>query len=152
MRHSFAAEMVREFHEAFGLSLGEVTRRYHKLRADLIREEAKEAADALEFEGLPQIAKELADLVVVAYGTALTVGIDLDRAVALVHASNMSKLGDDGKPVMRDDGKVLKGPNYQPPDMVPALIHMSVTEAGRARGVTPAAAAGVPLQPPGGHP
>lgn len=119
--------MVREFHVAFGLSIGDTTRTFNELRAKLIREEAEEAAVAVEFEPLPQIAKELADLVIVAYGAALTMGIDLDRAVALVHASNMSKLGVDGRPVMRADGKVLKGPNYRPPDMAAAVCGASAS-------------------------
>lgn len=112
---------VREFHKAFNLPINDTTRTLNKLRADLIREEAREAADAIEGEGREAWAKELADLVIVAYGAALTFGIDLDRAVHLVHASNMSKLGTDGKPVMREDGKVLKGPNYLPPDMTSVL-------------------------------
>lgn len=114
--------LVREFHEAFGLPINDATRTLNKLRADLIREEGREAATALE-AGPPEAwAKELADLVIVTYGAALTLGIDLDEAVRLVHASNMSKLGYDGKPVMRPDGKVLKGPNYEPPDMTSALL------------------------------
>jgi predicted HAD superfamily Cof-like phosphohydrolase len=67
------------------------------------------------------MAKELADLVIVTYGAALTHGIDLERAVKLVHRSNMTKLVD-GKPVLRDDGKVLKGPNYREPDMSSAVL------------------------------
>jgi len=127
-----AAGMVREFHEAFDLPIGDSTRTHNELRAGLIREEADEAADAVEFEPLPQIAKELADLAIVVYGAALTMGIDLDRAIGLVHASNMSKLGDDGKPVMRADGKVLKGPNYRAPDMSSALAAES-SKGGDAR-------------------
>lgn len=115
-----AAGLVLEFHRAFDLPVGDASRTYNKLRADLIREEAKEAADALEDLGLVEQAKELADLVYVAYGAAVTLGIDLDHAVRLVHAANMSKLVD-GKPVMREDGKVLKGPNYAAPDMAPAV-------------------------------
>lgn len=114
--------LVRKFHEAFGLPIHDRTRTLNKLRADLIREEAREAADAIETQSRPAWAKELADLAIVTYGAALTMGIDLDEAVRLVHASNMSKLGDDGKPVMREDGKVLKGPNYVPPDMSSALL------------------------------
>jgi predicted HAD superfamily Cof-like phosphohydrolase len=98
------------------LPIGDTTRTLNKLRADLIREEGREAGEALESGDLEHTAKELADLVYVAYGAAVTLGIDLDRAVAEVHRSNMSKLVD-GRPVMRADGKVLKGPNYQPPDM-----------------------------------
>lgn len=114
--------LVREFHEAFGLPINDTSKTLNKLRADLIREEGREAATALEVGPPEAWAKELADLVIVACGAALTLGIDLDRAVQLVHASNMSKLGPDGRPVMRPDGKVLKGPNYVPPDMSSALL------------------------------
>ena len=61
--------------------------------------------------------KELADLVYVCYQYATNMGWDLDEALNRVHLSNMSKLDDDGKPIYRDDGKVLKGPNYKPPTL-----------------------------------
>ena len=61
--------------------------------------------------------KELADLVYVCYQYAENMRWDLDGALDLVHESNMSKLGEDGKPIYREDGKVLKGPNYKPPDL-----------------------------------
>ena len=61
--------------------------------------------------------KELADLVYVGYQYAENMGWFLDEALDRVHKSNMSKLGEDGKPIYREDGKVLKGPNYQPPDL-----------------------------------
>jgi len=61
--------------------------------------------------------KELADLVYVCYQYAENLGWDLDEALNRVHRSNMSKLGEDGKPIYREDGKVLKGPNYQPPNL-----------------------------------
>ena len=61
--------------------------------------------------------KELADLVYVAYQYAENLGWDLDEALDRVHKSNLSKLGEDGKPIYREDGKVLKGPNYQPPNL-----------------------------------
>jgi len=61
--------------------------------------------------------KELADLIYVCFQFADCMDWDLDQALKLVHKSNLSKLGDDGKPIFRDDGKVLKGPNYQPPDL-----------------------------------
>lgn len=116
MTDQAVAGMVREFHEVFGLPIGDTTRTLNKLRADLIMEEALEAAEAVGVGDPEWTAKELADLVYVAYGAALTMGIDLDRAVAEVHRSNMSKLVD-GRPFLRPDGKVLKGPNYVPPDM-----------------------------------
>ena len=61
--------------------------------------------------------KELADLVYVCYQYAANLNWDLDEAMNRVHQSNMSKLGEDGKPIRREDGKVLKGPNYQPPTL-----------------------------------
>jgi predicted HAD superfamily Cof-like phosphohydrolase len=61
--------------------------------------------------------KELADLVYVCYQYAANLEWDLDEAMDRVHQSNMSKLGEDGNPIRREDGKVLKGPNYQPPNL-----------------------------------
>ena len=61
--------------------------------------------------------KELADLVYVCYQYAANMGWDLDETLHRVHESNMSKLDEDGKPIYRDDGKVLKGPNYAPPNL-----------------------------------
>ena len=61
--------------------------------------------------------KELADLVYVCYQYAVNMGWDLDEALNRVHESNMSKLDEDGKPIYREDGKVLKGPNYAPPNL-----------------------------------
>ncbi len=85
------------------------------MRVDLLREEVDEYAEAVAAGDLSGLAHELADVVYVAYGTALTYGFDLDAVVAEVHRANMSKLGADGKPVVRADGKVLKGPNYHAP-------------------------------------
>ena len=64
-----------------------------------------------------KILKELADLVYVCYQYAANLGGDLDEAMYRVHESNMSKLDEDGKPIYREDGKVLKGPNYAPPNL-----------------------------------
>lgn len=112
------AVLVREFHDAFGVERG-VTDQNRELRARLIAEEAQEAVEALKAEPLDReaVAKELADLLVVTYGTADVLGIDLGEAFRRVHESNMSKLGPDGTPVRRPDGKILKGPSYQPPNL-----------------------------------
>ena len=89
----------------------------------LVIEEFKEflEADDLLFRDNPTIKsdclKELADLVYVCYQYAENMGWFLDEALDRVHKSNMSKLGEDGKPVYREDGKVLKGPNYEPPTL-----------------------------------
>ena len=89
-----------------------------KLRADLIAEETSEVIAEFEADKLDKAAltKELADLLYVVYGAAVTFGLPLDVVFNRVHASNMSKLLD-GKPLKRQDGKVLKGPNYQPPKL-----------------------------------
>lgn len=86
------------------------------LRAALMLEETAELDAAIAAHDLAAIAHELADVVVVAYGTAATYGLDLDRALFEVMEANRSKFID-GKPLLREDGKVLKGPAYRPPDM-----------------------------------
>lgn len=110
-------DMVVEFATAMGQDVdvpyGRTTD-LETMRLKLIEEECKEVHDADSTENL---LKELADLVYVTYGMAATFGWDLDEAVRRVHASNMSKLGEDGKPIYREDGKVLKGPNYKKPDL-----------------------------------
>ena len=96
------------------------------MRMDLIEEEALEIADELPgvFTNRTQEAidkaaftKELADLLYVTYGMAVTFGLPLDEVFERVHRSNMSKLDDNGKPIYREDGKVLKGPNYEKPNL-----------------------------------
>jgi len=93
------------------------------MQRTLIVEEFKEFLDAenqllLGFVvNATDALKELADLVYVCYQYAENLGWDLDEALYRVHQSNMSKLGEDGKPIYREDGKVLKGPNYQPPNL-----------------------------------
>ena len=84
------------------------------MRFKLIMEEVDEFANATDKENL---LKELADILYVVYGYAATYGLPIDEAFKRVHESNMSKLGEDGKPVYREDGKVLKGPNYKPADL-----------------------------------
>ena len=72
-------------------------------------------------EGFHDVLKELVDLIYVLAQFTENEGIDLDRAIQLVHESNMSKLGEDGKPIRREDGKILKGPNYAPADVTSCL-------------------------------
>ena len=84
------------------------------MQLDLIAEEYKEFRSASSYENE---LKELADLVYVCYQYAENMEWDLDEAMRRVHRSNMSKLGLDGKPIRRSDGKVLKGPNYAPPTL-----------------------------------
>lgn len=82
-------------------------------------------------EVLRRLLKELADLRYVVEGAAVTFGLPIDEAYTEVHRSNMSKLGPDGLPLYRADGKVLKGPNYREPDMerfIPQSIEGEATE------------------------
>lgn len=117
---------VREFHETFGLPMndaptldvGETT---DAMRIDILREELDEYAAAIAAGDIVEVADALADMVYVIYGTALTYGIDLDAVLAEVHRSNMTKRDDDGRPYLRGDGKVVKGPNFEPPDIAAAL-------------------------------
>ena len=89
---------------------------HKEVRKDLIRFLA-DPCEAVREGARSALAKELCDLLYITYGTASVLDIDLDRAFAEVHASNMSKMGEDGKAIRRDDGKVLKGPNYREPDL-----------------------------------
>ena len=109
--------MVRQFHQAMGQDLDQEYQQnssLDRLRMKLVSEEFDEVASA---ETPDNLLKELADLVYVTYGYAAAFGWDLDEAVRRVHASNMSKLDHQGNPVFREDGKVLKGVNYEEPDM-----------------------------------
>jgi predicted HAD superfamily Cof-like phosphohydrolase len=92
-----------------------------RLRVALLQEEVGEFVAASARRDLIGVADALADIVYVAYGTALTYGIDLDAVLHEVHRSNMSKLGSDGKPLIRDDGKVLKSEGYFPPNVESVL-------------------------------
>jgi len=86
----------------------------HTLQLNLIVEEFEEFINAVESEGDENQLKELADLVYVCFQYAVARGWPLDEALDRVYQSNISKLVD-GKPLRREDGKVLKGPNYKPP-------------------------------------
>jgi len=123
-------EQAIAFREAFNQEMiegmtryGFVKERLFNMQAGLIEEEANEFLQAArDLEGAPntptnhvEVLKELSDVVFVCYQFAAAYGLDLDTAMQRVYESNMSKLGDDGKPIYREDGKVLKGPNYKKP-------------------------------------
>tara|TARA_R110001592_G_scaffold5553_1_gene30679 strand:- start:62 stop:499 length:438 start_codon:yes stop_codon:yes gene_type:complete len=130
-------EQALEFRQAFNQEMlagmtryGFVKERMFKMQAGLIAEESNEFLQACaDLEGAPntpanhiEVLKELSDVVFVCYQFAAAYGLDLDAAMERVFESNMSKLDDNGNPIYRDDGKVLKGPNYQKPnlyDLVP---------------------------------
>lgn len=118
-------EMVREFCIAAGgevpASVVEsVPREQSDFRQRILDEEVEELRAAASKNDIVSIADALADIVYVACGTAVTYGIPFDRVFAEVHRSNMTKFGPDG-PFLRDDGKIMKGPGYEPPDIAGSL-------------------------------
>ena len=88
-----------------------------QLRLDLIKEELSELEEAMKTKNLKEIADALTDILYVTYGAGYAYGIDLDECFKEVQRANMSKLGEDGKPIYNDQGKVMKGPNYTKPDL-----------------------------------
>ena len=120
------------FREIFGQEIldnissqGFIKKKLWDMQRELIREEYREFIEASEIlfedpesdEKRVELVKELSDLVFVCYQFAAAFGIDLDEAMFRVFESNMSKLDEHGKPIYREDGKVLKGPNYKKPDL-----------------------------------
>ena len=83
----------------------------------MINEELEELKEAISKKDIKEIADALTDILYVTYGAGHTFGINLDKCFAEVQSSNMSKLGDDGKPIYNEKGKVMKGPNYFKPDL-----------------------------------
>lgn len=119
-------ERVRQFNTVFDHPTSrELDPVRVSLRLKLIDEEFKEVIEAFQQKDRVQIAKELTDLLYVVYGAGDVFGLDLDECFRLVHESNMSKLGEDGKPIYREDGKVLKGPNYKPADLTKVVSNGS---------------------------
>ena len=122
MKKTFLSSQAKEFRSRYNLQNG-ATLKQRTYQKNLIVEEFKEfiEAEGMLFRNNPQFPsealKELADLVYVCYQYAENMGWFLDEALDRVHKSNMSKLGEDGLPIYREDGKVLKGPNYAPPTL-----------------------------------
>lgn len=113
--------MVKDFHTIFELSAPDrftwPSEAEAALRCMLIEEEYREFLEALEIKDKIGVVDALADLLYVVYGTAVTFGIPIDKYFREVHRSNMTKLGKDGRPVRNEHGKVIKGPNYEPPQI-----------------------------------
>ena len=117
---------LRESHAAWNLPIQhapslDVSDDVKEIRCALIEEEASEFREALEADDIVEVADAIADLLYVVYGAAVTFGIPIDEVFAEVHRSNMTKLGPDGAPIYREDGKVLKGPSFEPPDVIGIL-------------------------------
>ena len=87
------------------------------LRLNLIKEELSELEEAMKTKNLKEVADALTDILYVTYGAGYAYGIDLDECFKEVQRANMSKLGEDGKPIYNEQGKVMKGPNYTEPDL-----------------------------------
>ena len=92
------------------------------LTYELIHEELTELNDAMDEDNLIEIADALIDIIYVTAQRAVSLGIPVDALLREVQRSNMSKLGADGEPIFRDDGKVIKGPNFSPPDIQGILM------------------------------
>ena len=115
LNHLTLLDQAEEFRSAYSLmTTGAEVKGVQKA---LIDEEWSEFHEAYHFKDECEQLKELADLVYVCYQMAASQEWDLDEAMRRVHKSNMSKLGEDGKPIYRADGKVLKGPNYKEPTL-----------------------------------
>ena len=93
------------------------TDKINNLRIKLIDEELNELKEAISKKDLKEVADALTDILYVAYGAGHAFGINLDACFEEVQKSNMSKLGNDGKPIYNEHGKVMKGPNYFKPDL-----------------------------------
>jgi len=117
------ANKVKQFMEAFGQEVKDKPEWPDEdtvnLRVDLIEEEYDELKQAVySHDGtMTDVADALSDILYVVYGMAHSFGIDIDECFREVHVSNMSKLDENGKPIYREDGKVVKGPNYKPPNL-----------------------------------
>ena len=112
---------VKKFMEVFGQEVKTKAEfpsdKIIKLRLNLIQEELDELDQALKNKDIKEVADALTDILYVTYGAGHAFGIDLDKCFEEVQRSNMSKLGEDGKPIFNDQGKVMKGPNYFKPDL-----------------------------------
>ena len=112
---------VKKFMKTFGQEVKEKAEfpcdKITTLRYELIKEELAEFKDAIEKKDIKEVADALTDILYVTYGAGHAFGINLDECFTEVQNSNMSKLGEDGKPIFNDQGKVMKGPNYFKPNL-----------------------------------
>ena len=115
-------EKVRLFMTTFGQEVkkksGLSTNKINNLRINLIEEELIELKDAVNKRDIKEVADALTDILYVTYGAGHAFGINLDNCFEEVQKSNMSKLGDDGKPIYNELGKVMKGPKYFKPNLM----------------------------------
>lgn len=117
-------DAVHEFHTAFGLGINDkpvahIGEERNLLRYKLMREENEEYLEAANNGDLVEVADALGDMLYILAGTIIEHGMQhkIEEVFEEIQRSNMSKLGEDGKPIYREDGKVLKGPNYFKPNI-----------------------------------
>ena len=114
-------QKVKTFMQTFGQEVKSKpsfsSEKINDLRYNLIKEELDELKKAMDDKDLLEVADALTDILYVTYGAGIAFGIDLDKCFEEVQNSNMSKLGEDGKPIYNEAGKVMKGPNYFKPDL-----------------------------------
>ena len=119
-------DKVKEFMNTFGQEVKNKaefpSEKIIELRKKLIDEEFNELKDAIKDNDIIEVADALTDILVVTYGAGAAFGIDLDKCFQEVHRSNMSKLSAEGKPIFNELGKVMKGPNYSPPNLKKLII------------------------------
>ena len=119
-------EKVGEFMKTFGQEVKSKSSlssdKINILRINLIEEELDELKQAINQKNLIEVADALTDILYVTYGAGHAFGINLDKCFEEVQNSNMSKLGDNGKPIYSEKGKVLKGPNYFKPNLSNVLV------------------------------
>lgn len=121
-------EAVTQFHDAFGLGIknlptADLGKEKNLLRYKLMREENEEYLEAANNNDLVEVADALGDMLYILCGTIIEHGMQdkIEEVFEEIQRSNMSKLGEDGKPIYREDGKVLKGPNYFKPNIAEIL-------------------------------
>lgn len=118
-------DKVKQFHKIYncniGVSPGLPNQPERELRKSLLLEEYNEYLQGEENNDIVEIADALGDMLYIIYGTCVSYGIPIDRVFQEIHSSNLSKLDKDGNPIIRDDGKVLKGPNYFRPNIASIL-------------------------------
>jgi predicted HAD superfamily Cof-like phosphohydrolase len=135
-------EKVKEFHEVFdpgnNITIPTFnTKEVRKLKLALIKEEFTELKDALKAKDIIEVADAIGDILYVTYGAALAFGIDADAVFDVIHKSNMTKAGEDGKPILngincalqvnKPYGKVVKGPNFIKPDLTKVIKNLEAS-------------------------
>jgi len=121
MRDMSNFKKVKKFMSTYGQEIKEKAQfpdnKIVQLRINLIEEELNELKDAIKNNDIVEVADALTDILYVTYGAGHSFGVDLDKCFDEVQNSNMSKLGENGKPIYNDSGKVMKGPNYFAPNL-----------------------------------